>query len=117
MKSILFSLFLFFFLLGFNSFAQYKQPEPIGGIEEMINNVVYPISAKEAGIEGKVLVKAIIDESGNVAETEVIKSATEDCDKAAIDAIKKTKFIPAMRDDKPDKAEIVVPAIFKLSRK
>lgn len=40
----------------------------------MINNVVYPISAKEAGIEGKVFVKAIIDEKGNVAETEVIKS-------------------------------------------
>ena len=39
----------------------------------MIKNVVYPASAKEAGIQGKVLVKTIIDEKGNVVETEVIK--------------------------------------------
>lgn len=50
MKSTLFSLLLFFFVLGFNSFAQDKQPEPIGGIEAILKNVVYPQSAKEANI-------------------------------------------------------------------
>ena len=115
MKSTLFSLLLFFFVLGFNAIAQDKQPEPIGGIEQILKNVVYPISAKEAGIEGKVLVKAIIDESGNVAETEVIKSVNTDCDKAAVDAIKKTKFTPVTKDGKPVKAEVVIPIMFKLS--
>lgn len=115
MKLTLFSLLLFSFILVFNSIAQDKQPEPIGGIEELIKNVVYPISAKDAGVEGKVLVKAIIDEGGNVAETEVIKSVNTDCDKAAVDAIKKTKFTPATKDGKPVKTEVVIPVMFKLS--
>jgi len=115
MKSTLFSLLLFFSLLGFNSFAQDKQPEPIGGIEAILKNVVYPQSAKEANIQGKVLIKAIIDEKGNVSETEVINSIQKDCDQAAVDAIKKTKFTPATKDGKPVKAEVVIPVMFKLA--
>ena len=115
MKSALFSLLLFFCVLGFNSFAQDKQPEPIGGVEAIIKNVVYPQSAKEANIQGKVLIKAIIDEKGNVAETEVINGIQKDCDQAAVNAIKKTKFTPATKDGKPVKAEVVSPIMFKLS--
>ena len=115
MKSVLFSLLLFFFVLGFNSFAQDKQPEPIGGIEAILKNVVYPQSANEANIQGKVLIKAIIDENGNVSETEVINGIQKDCDQAAVDAIKKTKFTAALKDGKPVKAEVVIPVMFKLS--
>ena len=84
-------------------------------LKQMIKNVVYPISAKEAGIEGKVLVKAIIDENGNVTETSILKSVNKDCDKAAMDAIKKTKFTPGIKDNKPVKAEVIIPVMFKLS--
>lgn len=115
MKSTLFSMLLLFSVLGFNSFAQDKQSEPIGGAEEMIKNVVYPASAKEAGIQGKVFVKAIIDENGNVTETSILKSVNDDCDKAAMDAIKKTKFTPGIKDNKPVKAEVTIPVMFKLS--
>lgn len=92
MKNI-FCPFLFVFLFsGISSFAHEekldKYPEPFGGIEAIIANLIYSQSAKEAGIEGKVFVKAMIDEKGNVAETEVIKSVNEDCDKAAVDANK-----------------------------
>ena len=110
---------LFILLFGINLFAQETKvdvlPEPIGGLEQMIKNVVYPQSAKEAGIEGKVFVKVIIDEQGNVTETEVIKSVDKDCDKAAMDAIKKTKFTPGMKDNKPVKTEVTIPIMFKLS--
>jgi len=119
MKTILNILFLLIFFFGTTSFAQEekldKYPEPIGGIEAMIKNVVYPVSAKEAGVEGKVFVKAIIDEQGNVTETSILKSVNEDCDKAAMDAIKKTKFTPGIKDNKPVKAEVTIPVMFKLS--
>lgn len=118
MKTNLLSVLILFLLFGLNSFAQEDKPdimpEPIGGIEEMIKNVAYPISAKDAGVEGKVFVKAIIDEQGNVTETQVIKSVNADCDKAAVDTIKKTKFTPALKDKKPVKAEVVIPIMFKL---
>lgn len=119
MKTIvnIFSILIFF--LGATSFAQEekldKYPEPVGGIEAMIKNVVYPVSAKDAGVEGKVLVKAIIDEQGNVTETSILKSVNDDCDKAAMDAIKKTKFTPGIKDNKPVKAEVTIPVMFKLS--
>lgn len=119
MKKIFCSILFVFLFTGLTSLAQEDKvdvfPEPIGGIEEMIKNVVYPQTAKDAGIEGKVFVKAIIDEQGNVTETSIIKSVNEDCDKAAMDAIKKTKFIPGTKDNKPVKAEVVIPIMFKHS--
>ena len=119
MKTLIKLSFLFVLYFGINLFAQEEKldkfPEPIGGIETMIKNVVYPVSAKEAGIQGKVLVKTIIDEKGNVVETEVVKSVNVDCDKAAMDAIKKTKFTPGIKDNKPVKAVVVIPIMFKLS--
>ena len=119
MKTFVYISLILFLFLGINLFAQEenldKFPEPIGGIEAMIKNVVYPVSAKESGIQGKVLVKTIIDEKGNVVETEIIESVNADCDKAAMDAIKKTKFTPGIKDNKPVKAEVTIPVMFKLS--
>ena len=119
MKNSIYSLLFFFLFLGVSGFAQEekldKYPEPIGGIEAMIKNVVYPVSAKEAGIQGKVFVKVIIDERGNVTETSILKSVNDDCDKAAMDAIKKTKFTPGIKDNKPVKTEVTIPIMFKLS--
>ena len=119
MKTMLNISLILFLFLGVNLFAQEekldKYPEPIGGIEAMIKNVVYPVSAKDAGIQGKVLVKTIIDEMGNVVETEVLEGVNADCDKAAMDAITKTKFTPGIKNYKPVKSEVVIPIMFKLS--
>ena len=119
MKTMFLSILLFTVLFGLNTFAQEEKPdvmpEPIGGIEAIMKNVVYPESAKEEGIQGKVYVKLIVDENGDVSFTEVLKGVNEDLDKAAVDAIKKTKFIPAMKDNKPVKCEVAIPVMFKLS--
>jgi len=108
--------FLFFFVI--NGFSQEdkldKYPEPVGGIEEMIKKISYPETAKDQGIEGKVLVKVIIDEAGTVIETSIIRGMNKDFDAAAMDAIKKTKFTPGIKDNKPVKAEITIPVMFKL---
>ena len=119
MKTLIKLSLLFVLYFGINLFAQEEKldkfPEPIGGIEAMIKNVVYPVAAKEAGIQGKVLVKTIIDEKGDVVETEVVQGVDADCDNAAMDAIKKTKFTPGIKDNKPVKAEVTIPVMFKLS--
>jgi len=94
-----------------------KMPSPEGGINSIAENVKYPESAKEAGVEGKVFVKAMIDETGKVVETEIVKSVNKDCDKAAVDAIKKTKWLPAEKDGKTVSAEVTIPIKFKLDCK
>ncbi len=78
----------------------------------------YPKVAKLAGIQGKVFVQATIDEKGNVAETKILKSEQETLNASAIEAIKKTKFTPAVsKQNKKVKATVVIPINFKLDDK
>ncbi|MEJ2616882.1 MAG: energy transducer TonB [Ignavibacteriaceae bacterium] len=119
MKRIFSYLMLIFFLAGVSTFAQEKEldqmPSPIGGIAAIAHNVVYPQSAKENKIEGKVMIKTIIDAEGNVVSTTVEKGLNAECDKAAEAAIKKTKFNPGMKNGKAVESEVTIPIMFKLS--
>lgn len=54
---------------------------------------VYPDSAVDAGIEGTVVVSALIDTEGNVERCEIRKSVPA-LDQAALDAAKQHKFTP-----------------------
>jgi protein TonB len=118
MKSLLSSLLPFYFLFGLYIYEQPKEsdilPTPVGGMKAIAENVVYPEIAKVNKLEGKVMVKVVINEQGNVASTEVVESLSVECDKAAVDAIKKVKFHPAMKDGKAVKCEVVIPVQFKL---
>lgn len=91
-----------------------EMPVPIGGISGIQKRIVYPEIAKRAGIEGKVLVLAFVDESGNVTKTEVIKGIGLGCDEAAIDAIVQTKFTPGKQRGKTVKVRVTIPVTFKL---
>jgi TonB family protein len=109
---------IFLLALDYNQFAQTKDadvmPSPVGGIMAIAKNVVYPEEAKKAGVQGKVFVKAIIDESGNVVKTSIKKSVGSGCDEAAMKAIQKTKFTPGTKDGKLVKASVIIPIQFKL---
>ena len=48
-----------------------EMPEPIGGIQGIQQRIVYPEIAKRAGVQGRVYVKAFVDESGAVKKAEV----------------------------------------------
>ena len=89
-------------------------PYPIGGVEGIMKNIKYPELAKRAGIEGRVFVKAFVDEKGNVYKTEIIKSAHNVLDSAAANAVLKTKFIPAKKNGVAIKTEVAVPIAFRL---
>lgn len=91
-----------------------QMPGIIGGIQAIAKNTVYPKSAKEKGIEGRVFIQAYIDENGNVVKTEIIKGVDEELNNAAIDAVRKSKFTPGMLKGKPAKSQIVIPIVFKL---
>ena len=62
---------------------------------------VYPEKCKKEGIEGTVVLEIKIDEAGNVMDVQVLKSVHPDIDKAAIEAIKKWKYKPVLKDGKP----------------
>jgi len=130
MKTFFYStLFLCFFLSAIQ-FAQDKKqtatndtiyfvaleemPEPIGGIAEIQNKIIYPKEAKDNGIQGKVYVLAYINEYGIVDSTKIIKGIGSGCDEAAMNAIKQTKFKPGKQKGKPMKVQVAIPIMFKL---
>ncbi len=90
-----------------------EMPQPIGGLQGIQQMIEYPEIAKRAGIEGKVFVKAFVDETGSVTNAEIVKGIGGGCDEAAMDAILKTKFTPGKQRGKPIKVQVTIPIVFK----
>lgn len=91
-----------------------ESPGPVGGMAAIQKKITYPEVAKRAGIQGKVFVKAYIDENGRVVKTEILKTAHPTLDSAAVDAVMKTKFTPGKQKGKPVKTQISIPIVFAL---
>lgn len=114
------SILILTLIMAFTLNAQDKldeMPKIKGGMGELVKNIKYPEAAKKEGIMGKVFVKAVIDENGNVLKAKVVKSVNQDLDAAAVKAVKMTKFEPGVKDGKNVKAEVTIPIKFKLDGK
>jgi protein TonB len=84
----------------------------------LIDNVApeYPDFAREAGLEGTVQVKVLVDEQGNVIEAQVVSSDVwPSMERAAVEAAKKCRFKPAFQRTTPVKAHVVIPFEFLLN--
>ena len=73
----------------------------------------YPEVAMNAGVQGEVVVDAVIDTAGNVTSTRVVKSIPL-LDQAALDAIKQWKFVPAMLNGAPTPVVVTMTVNFTL---
>jgi protein TonB len=72
----------------------------------------YPPELRTQKISGLVMVKCVVDEHGNVAETNVVKSSNGGFDANAVEAIKRWKFKPATEDGKPISVSVTIPVKF-----
>lgn len=92
----------------FEFFAVEEQPE-------RIENVVpeYPDIARRAGIEGTVIVRALVGKDGNVREAKVLNGPKELHD-AAIKAAMASKFKPARQNDMAVSCWVAMPFRFVL---
>ncbi|MCH7760934.1 energy transducer TonB [candidate division TA06 bacterium] len=71
-------------------------PQPIRMVKP-----VYPSIARQAGLEGTVFLKLLIDVDGKVIDVKMIKSPHESLTLAAMEAAKQCLFSPALQRDKP----------------
>jgi periplasmic protein TonB len=90
-----------------------KEPVPVN-MADFKKNIGYPPQAKEAGIEGKVLLKVLVDKEGNVEKHMVLKSKHQLLTDACVNQLRTLKFTPAIQAGKPTKFWVVVPVDFKL---
>lgn len=73
----------------------------------------YPDIAREAGVDGTVMVQALVGKDGKVHDTKVVKSIPM-LDQAAVAAVKQWVFKPALSNNKPVAVWVAVPVRFSL---
>jgi len=96
-----------------------QQAEFPGGQQKMIeyinNRLRYPDAAREAGIEGKVLVQFRVDENGKIADAHVIKGIWVFCDAEALRVVNSMpSWQPAKRNGRAMKSYFILPVMFRI---
>lgn len=76
----------------------------------------YPMIAKKLGKEGKVVLRLTIDEKGQLVNIEVIERAGYGFTESAIEAVKKSTFLPAKKNGVPVMSRAMLPIKFILRR-
>lgn len=76
----------------------------------------YPFEAKQKGISGKVVLRFVVDANGNAQEPQVVSSDPKGVfDEAALEAVVKYKFRPAMKGGKAVDCIVKLPIAFSLN--
>jgi len=93
--------------------AAEEQPQLVGGLKGIQSKITYPEVARKNGIEGKVVVQAVVDENGKVISVKTLKGIGGGCDEVAMDAVKESRFLPGKQGGKPVKVQVSIPIVFK----
>lgn len=90
-----------------------KEPAPVN-MDDLRRMIGYPPMAKEAEIEGKVILRVQVDKNGKYVKHLVIKDPHPILTKAVTDKIRNLSFTPGIQAGKPIKVWVTIPFDFKL---
>jgi protein TonB len=76
---------------------------------------IYPPIAKSAGVQGTVMLQAVISKSGTIENVHVV-SGPAMLQQAAMDAVRTWRYKPYLLDNQPVEVETTVDVIFNLGR-
>ncbi len=88
--------------------------EPRVDLAELARNMVYPDLARRLGVQGMVVIKALIDERGRASVAKVEVSDNRLLDQAALDAVRNTRFTPGSRNGTAVPVWMAIPVKFQL---
>ena len=94
-------------------------PEFVGGMEALYKylaeSISYPEKAKADGVQGRVMVKFVIEADGSVSNAEVVRGISEECDAEALRVIQgMPNWKPATKDGQSVRVHYTIPINFKL---
>lgn len=72
----------------------------------------YPLSLRMEGVEGRIDLRIMINENGDVTEVSVLNATAPQFREYAVEAAKRWKFLPATKDGLPVAAVITIPVSF-----
>ena len=90
------------------------RPTPIGGMSAIHEKVYYTEIGRRAGVEGTVVIEAVVDKQGNIIDAFVKKGIGGGLDEVALNAVENTKFHPGKQRGKPVNVRISIPIKFVL---
>lgn len=96
-----------------------EMPQFPGGESELLKylgkNIIYPRSALKQGIHGRVIVRFVINKSGETEKVEVVRSLNPACDREAIRVVKSLpKWIPGKLNGENVSVWFTLPINFKI---
>lgn len=79
------------------------------------DHIRYPEQAKEAGIQGKVIVKFVVNEDGDISDAQVVRGVGGGCDQEALRVVKSMpKWSPGKQNGRAVKVYFTLPVTFRL---
>jgi TonB family protein len=94
-------------------FVAYEE-EPQFDMNELHDLVKYPELARKNRIEGRVTVQVFVDKMGRPAKVRIAQSSNKLFDGAALEAVQKTRFTPAIQNKTPIGVWVTIPIVFTL---
>lgn len=90
-----------------------KEPQPTN-MDEIKKRIAYPPLAKEAGIQGKVIVRVLVDKEGRYKRHIVLRSPHKLLTEAVEKELPNLTFIPGLSNGQPIKVWVTIPFDFNL---
>lgn len=94
-----------------------QMPTPAFDIKKYLaDNLHYPAEAKQKNVEGKVIVRFVVNADGTVADCEAIKGIGSGCDEEALSIVKgMPRWNPGKQNGKAVNTYYTLPVIFSLA--
>jgi protein TonB len=95
------------------------EPSPIGGIDKFYsflgNRIKYPVAAKEAGLQGKVILTFVVERDGSLTDIKAIRDPGSGLGDEAIRVLKLAPhWSPGIQNGKKVRVQYTIPVAFSL---
>ena len=101
------------------------QPTPVAAVPVIPPNFnadyldnpppVYPAISRRMGEQGKVMLRVLVNAKGTADKVELRESSgSSRLDEAALESVKRWRFVPARQGDQPVAAWVIIPITFSL---
>jgi len=79
------------------------------------DNINYPVPAMELNIQGRVVLRFVVNQDGSIGNVEILKGFDPSCDKEAMRVVKKMpSWIPGKQNGNPVAVYYSLPVVFRL---
>ena len=91
-----------------------QMPDIAGGMGAYYIHIDYPEEAIDKGIQGRLVLAFVVEPNGAPSEIEVLRSLHPLCDSSAVNALRKTRFIPGRQNGQIVRVRMRLPVRFRL---